>query len=372
MAKRGARQGFTTGSAAAAAAKAAIWRLLTGEALDTIDIPLPAGGRLGIPIAGYELFGDAQARASVLKDGGDDPDATHGARVMCRARLCHGADGERVEIAGGTGVGRVTLPGLAVAPGQAAINPDPLRQIREAAAEAMDAAGYFGPLLLTVEVEDGERIAQKTLNARLGIVGGISILGTTGIVKPFSHSAWKATIKGGLDVARATGLREIALTTGRKSERFLRRELPGLPDQSYVQAADYFAFSLAQAAKRDFSRIAIGCFFGKLVKMALGYAYTHAKSGPVDFAVLAGWLDEAGATAETIAGCLGAITARRVLELLENDPARPKALAGLVAKAQAQARLHAGCSPALALYVFDFDGRLLRRDSLASAARPDY
>jgi cobalt-precorrin-5B (C1)-methyltransferase len=367
MARRGSRQGFTTGSAAAAAAKAAIGRLLTGQAPERIEIPLPAGGRLVVPLAGYEMLGENQARVSVIKDGGDDPDATHGARVMCRALLADGQDGARVSVAGGAGVGRVTLPGLAVVPGQAAINPDPMRQIRAAAAEAMDAAGYPGAVQLTVEVEHGEKIAQKTLNARLGIMGGISILGTTGIVKPFSHSAWKATITGGLNVARATGLTEIALTTGRKSERFLHREMPHLADQGFVQAADYFAFSLSEAAKRGFGRIILGCFFGKLVKMALGYAYTHATSGAVDFAVLAEWLREAGAAAQTMAGCRGAVTARRVLELLEGDPARPGALGMLAAKALTQARLHAGPTPALDLYVFDFDGRLLHQAGLASA-----
>ena len=152
MVKRGTRQGFTTGSAAAAAAKAAIGRLLTGETLENIEIPLPAGGRLVVPLAGYEILGENQARASVIKDGGDDPDATHGARIMCRAQLSPGSNGERVRVAGGAGVGRVTLPGLAVAPGNAAINPDPLRQIREAAAEALTAAGYAGSVLLTVVV----------------------------------------------------------------------------------------------------------------------------------------------------------------------------------------------------------------------------
>jgi len=243
-----------------------------------------------------------------------------------------------------------------------------MRQIREAAAEALDAAGCPGPVALTVEVENGELIAKKTLNARLGIVGGISILGTTGIVKPFSHSAWKATITAGLDVARAVGLNEIALTTGRKSERFLRRELPGLPDQGSIQAADYFAFSLSEAARRKFARITLGCFFGKLVKMALGYAYTHAGSGAVDFAALADWLGEAGAAQATIAGCREAVTARRVLELLESDPALPGVLDLLAAKALTQARLHAGPAPALALFVFDFDGRLLH---LASTGSPD-
>jgi cobalt-precorrin-5B (C1)-methyltransferase len=361
MAKRGTRQGFTTGSAAAAAAKAAIIRLTTGESPASVDIPLPAGGRLTIPLAGYETLGQFAARASVVKDGGDDPDATHGARLSCLARLSPGAGGERVRIEGGTGVGRVTLPGLAVSPGEAAINPDPRRQIAEAAAEALDAAGFDGAALLTVEVENGEEIAKKTLNPRLGIVGGVSILGTTGIVKPFSTSAWKATITGGLDVARALGLAEIALTTGRKSERCLSRELPNLPDQAYVQAADYFAFSLAEAASRGFTVINLGCFFGKLVKMAMGYAYTHAGSGAVDFSALAGWLGQAGARPEAVAACRVAVTARGVLEVLQGDPALPVLLGTLARKALAQAAKHAGPEPNLRLFVFDFDGRLILR-----------
>lgn len=354
------RTGFTTGSAATAATKAALRFLFTGERPRLCDIPLPAGGRLDVPVAGVEAA-DAlgRVRAVVVKDGGDDPDVTHGARISCLVGLDPQGAREGVFIDGGAGVGRATLPGLPVAVGMAAINPGPLRQIRRAVLEETRLAGYAGAVRVLVEVEHGEALAQKTMNPRLGILGGVSILGESGIVVPYSLESWKASIGEGLDVARAMGLEAVILTTGRRSERFHMERYPVFAPQAYVQAADFFAFSLREAAERGFGEIIWSCFFGKLVKMAMAMEYTHAKSGEIDFARLAAWAGEAGVPSKTAARIAGANTARHVLEIIRNEPGQGAFVARVRREALGAARGFAGPGPRLGLRVFDFDGGLM-------------
>ncbi|WP_243313601.1 cobalt-precorrin-5B (C(1))-methyltransferase CbiD [Fundidesulfovibrio agrisoli] len=401
--ERPLRQGFTTGSAAAAAAKAALNLLLTGSAPNVADIPLPPGaqppgtspsgtspqearpprgnppkeqppanqqpeiqplaaqpprvpqGRLAVPVAGAALEGDA-ARAWVVKDGGDDPDATHGATIACVATL---RPEPGIELDGGNGVGRVTLPGLPVPPGQAAINPAPRAQILLAAQESLDQAGYSGGASLLIEVEDGEAIARHTLNPRLGIVGGISILGTGGVVKPFSHAAWRATIDSGLSVARAAGLRVAAFSTGRRSERLLMARRPELPERAFVQAADFFAHALRQAAATGFTAVAWGCYFGKLAKMAQGLEYTHAHAEPTDFALLSRLAGEAGCPAEVCAAVGGANTARHALELVPDGPLRQAFAARTAQAALEAARGFGGPGLEISICCFGFESGVL-------------
>lgn len=359
---QGTRQGFTTGSAASAAAKAALLLLLTGEAPGRVDIPLPPGAagypetRLDISVAAVTREGPS-ARATVVKDAGDDPDATHKARISCLAERVSGSPGVAageggapggsdapgpVLIEGGRGVGRVTLPGLPVPPGRAAINPAPLAQIELAAREALEMAGRSCPVRLVVEVEDGETIARHTMNPRLGVVGGISILGTQGVVKPFSLEAWKATIESGLQVAQAAGIATAAFSTGRRGERLLMIGRPDLPERAFIQAADFFAWSTARAARLGFNEIVWGCFFGKLAKMAKGLEYTHAHAGETDFAFLAGLARQAGADEGVCEAVARANTARHALEIVPEGPVR-LAFAELAAKlALEQAVRHAG------------------------------
>lgn len=374
----GPRQGFTTGSAAAAAAKAALMRLLCGEAASSVDIPLPGGdgGRMTIPVETATLS-DGGARAVVVKDAGDDPDATHGARIGCVA-VIEGTDGGKppaarglrplesqtaieteVVIEGGKGVGRVTLPGLPVAVGMAAINPAPREQIGRAAREALEGLGVRGRVVLTIEVEGGEEIARRTLNPRLGIIGGISILGTQGIVKPFSHAAWEATIDSGLAVARAAGTLTAAFSTGRRSERMLMRHMPELPELAFIQAADFFAHSLRQAASLGFTEIVWGCFFGKLAKMAQGLPYTHAHAEPLDFTLLAGLAGLAGASAETCAQVARANTARHALEIVPEGALREGFAARTAERALEAARSFAGTGPRLSIICFGFESGVL-------------
>lgn len=343
---QGTRQGFTTGSAASAAAKAALLFLFTGEAPDQVVIPLPPGAaghpqtRLDIPVEAVAREGQG-ARATVIKDAGDDPDATHKARISCLAELVCAATGA-VLIEGGRGVGRVTLPGLPVPPGRAAINPAPLAQIELAAREAMELSDRSCAVRLVIEVEDGEAIARRTMNPRLGIVGGVSILGTQGIVKPFSLEAWKATIESGLQVALAAGVATAAFSTGRRGERLLMAKRPELPERAFVQAADFFAWSTARAARLGFREIVWGCFFGKLAKMAQGMEYTHAHAGETDFAFLAGLARQAGAHEGVCEAVARANTARHALEIVPQGPIR-QAFAELAARlALGHAVVHAG------------------------------
>ncbi|MFP5258182.1 MAG: cobalt-precorrin-5B (C(1))-methyltransferase [Acidobacteriota bacterium] len=354
------REGFTTGTAAAGAAKAATLLLLTGQIPDTVDVPLPGGERMVLTAAKARLDGDA-ALATIIKDGGDDPDVTHGAAIGCRVSRRAGADAGTVLVDGGEGVGRVTLPGLPVAVGQAAINPAPREQIAAAVAEAARSCGYGAGLSAVVTVAKGEEIARKTLNPRLGIVGGISILGVSGIVRPFSHDAWQTSIAEALDVARALGHETVGFSTGRRSEALLRAAEPDLPETACIQAADFFAFALAEAAKRKFGRLVWAAFGGKLVKIAQGLENTHAHRGDTDFSALAGWCAAAGWPSELARAAGSANTARHALEMAPSAAAKTALVAVLAREAIGHMRRFAGRGPTLVLRVFDFDGSELAR-----------
>ena len=431
------REGFTTGSAATGAALAALRLLRTGTAPDAIRVPLPPFGadqgtrnpcknsgclpeprgwlRLNIESCATgpapELdaawaAADANtasgladppppdiiaiAHASIIKDGGDDPDATSGARITAtvvesalppthlpanqaedtaRQAPAHNAGGgspdtavaypDHIIIKGGPGVGRVTLPGLPVPIGQAAINPVPRQQLTYTlqAQEQKYAAAFQSRTRLTVfvSVPDGARLAHQTFNPRLGIEGGISILGTQGTVRPFSHDAWKATIEQGLAVARATGCQCACLTTGRRSERLLMERYPDLPERCFVQVADFAQFSLQAVGSMPFERIIWGCFFGKLVKLAQGHTYTHAKDSTLDMQALGRLASEAGATcADAITRC---VTAAHALELLLADNAGAETIKRVAQQAARTAQLFAGRP--VSLHLFHTDGREL-------------
>src|SRR6516165_5672629 len=213
--QRALRRGWTTGTCAAAAAKAAFAALVTGEFPDPVAVTLPRGDRPSFALAMTRMAGNA-ATAGVIKDAGDDPDVTHGALICATVRLS--AAGSGVTFRAGEGVGTVTRPGLAIAPGEPAINPVPRRMIRDAIAEVAEHVGCASDVEIEIAIPGGAALAQKTLNPRLGIVGGLSILGTTGIVVPYSCSAWIHSIYSGIDVTRAAGLTHIAGSTGSTSE----------------------------------------------------------------------------------------------------------------------------------------------------------
>ncbi|MBG0790528.1 MAG: cobalt-precorrin-5B (C(1))-methyltransferase [Desulfovibrionaceae bacterium] len=352
------RTGRTTGTCAAAAAMAGVRFLLTGERPETVDVPLPPGGSLSVPVGRCEPD-NGGVRVTVVKDGGDDPDATHGCEIQAVVALDPSIPGPlSVSVDGGRGVGRATLPGLPVAVGEAAINPEPRKQIAEAARAA--AMGMeTGRISVLVEVPDGEAIARKTMNPRLGITGGISILGTQGIVRPYSHASWKATMDEGLDVARAQGLDHAVFTTGRRSERFYLQAHPDTHELAVIQAADFFEHAMRSAAKKGFARATWSVFFGKLAKQAQGLAYTHAKSHPVDFGRLADRCAEAGVGGLLLPDIRRANTAVQVLNMLRGDPARDRLVRLLADRAKQHAEAFSGGRVRVDYAVFDFEGNRL-------------
>ena len=276
MNKKRLRTGFTTGTAAAAAAKAALLAILEGQPPREVSVELLTGDRISIAVHTCRMIDAKTAVCMVVKDAGDDPDVTHGAEIGAivglRAAAEPGLLPAEVAITGGEGVGRITKPGLELPPGEPAINPGPRRMITQAVREALSA--HPGRHAATVEifVPKGVEIARKTLNARLGIIGGISILGTTGIVRPLSHAAFTATIASALSVARATGCRRAILTTGRRSERFAQRAWPDLPEEAFVQIGDFFQQGLTLSVLRGLETVTLAVFFGKALKMAHGNA----------------------------------------------------------------------------------------------------
>lgn len=278
------RSGYTTGACAAAAAKAAVLIALgKGRSESKVDILFPDGSRHSFKLymQHYDVITE-KARASVIKDAGDDPDITNGAEILALAKTLPLQDGQII-IRGGKGVGTVTKPGLAVQVGESAINPVPRRMIREAVGEALDIfplpAGHG--IEVTISVPNGEELATKTLNARLGIIGGISILGTSGIVRPLSAEAWTASITAAMDVARATGSEEVVLSAGRVSEKAHMHRY-NLPDEAYVMMGDYVEFSLVDAKKHDFKKIHISAHWAKMLKIAMGIPQTHVRHGAID------------------------------------------------------------------------------------------
>lgn len=284
------RTGWTTGACATAAAVAAAYRLLGRQTLDAVHVSLPRGREARLAINDCSVHDDGNtAEAGVIKDAGDDPDATHGARVWVRLAL---TDAPGVVFEAGPGVGTVTRAGLALAVGEPAINPVPRRLMREHLAEAAKACGYTGGFVATVGIDDGERIAEHTMNARLGILGGLSILGTTGIVRPFSCAAYIASIHQAIDVARANGLGHIAACTGSTSEASVR-ERHGLADMAVIEMGDFAGAVLKYLRRKPVPGLSLVGGFGKFSKLAAGRLDLHSRRGGVDFDFLAGLLPEA-------------------------------------------------------------------------------
>jgi cobalt-precorrin-5B (C1)-methyltransferase len=307
----------------------------------------------------------------VIKDAGDDPDVTHGAAIGARVwRRETPEAGEDIILLGGEGVGRVTRPGLPVAAGEPAINPVPRRMIRRALRRVWEEIGPGGPRRLTVEifVPRGEELARHTLNPRLGIVGGISILGTTGLVKPFSHQAYRATIAASLRVAKAAGLRHIGFSTGGKSEGYLKALRPGLPEAALVQMGDYVRFALKVAAHMGFAEITAAAFFGKALKIAQGFGHTHASRGLADLPKLGRWTLDLTEDAVLAGEVAQANTARQALEILLRAQAAAvvdRVGAGMLAAL----RDYAGPGPVINAIILNFDGSLLwREESQGEAA----
>ena len=290
MKKKELRSGYTTGACAAAAAKAAVMLLLGVEAgqrdsgkVKDLEIPFPDGSRVKFEVYDSGIKEqENSAWASIKKDAGDDPDITNRAEIVAEARHVGARRAVPLQIKGGKGVGIVTKPGLSVPVGEPAINPVPRKMIEEAVNEAILEGGTGAPTLeITISVPDGEELAKKTLNARLGIVGGISILGTTGIVKPVSTEAWTATIASAMDVAVATGHREIVVSSGRTSEKAHMKKY-SFSEETYVLMGDYLEFSIKEAVKHGFEKIHLCAQWAKMVKIGMATPQTHVRFGAID------------------------------------------------------------------------------------------
>jgi len=302
------RTGYTTGTCAAAAAKGAALAL-AGAQVREIEVSLPDGAAIRIPV--HESGRDKDAAfCAVIKDAGDDPDITNGACIRATITL-RAAD--EIIIAAGAGVGMVTRPGLAVAPGKPAINPVPEQMIRSSVREALPPGQGAH---VTISVAGGAELAKKTLNPRLGIVGGISILGTTGLVIPYSHQAYRDSIGCAFDVIQAMGLQSAVLCTGRSSEKGAQRVFNTLPEAAFILMADYFSFAVQEAARHGMARIIIAGFPGKLLKMAAGAECTHYRKADIDLALFSALARRAGVTEQDSHTISVAHTARHAMELI--------------------------------------------------------
>ncbi len=357
--QRGHRSGFTTGACAAAAARAATLGLRNGKVPESVASTLPNGQEANFAVAEGRIA-DHAARAVIVKDAGDDPDATNGAQLTADVRRLPQAAGQ-VVLKGGPGVGTVTREGLGLEVGGPAINPVPRRNIadnvRTVAGELLDHDG----LEVTISVPGGEEMAKKTLNARLGILGGISILGTTGIVRPYSTAAFRASVVQAIEVAANQGQSSIVFTTGGRSEKFAMRQLPALDEACFVQMGDFVKAAFQTAMARKMQHVYVGAMAGKLTKMGQGLAVTHAWKAAIDRDLLAECAQEVGAAPDLVEEIRNAETARFAAERL--------AALGLSvdfhrALAKKAIRSLKACYPGpyrLTILVCDFDGEFIVR-----------
>lgn len=307
------RKGWTTGACAAGAARAAFEGLETGEFPDPVAVRLPKGERPLFALAEKHLA-EGVATAGIVKDAGDDPDVTHGVTVL--ATIQRSGEGSGVAFRAGDGVGTITKPGLPLAVGEPAINPGPRQMIADALADAAEALDVTADLNVTIAIPGGAEIAERTWNPRLGIAGGLSILGTTGIVHPYSCSAWIHSIHQGIDVARATGVNHVAGVTGKTSESAIAN-LFDLDEGSLIDMGDFVGGMLKHLRRNPVERLTIGGGFAKMVKLAQGNLDLHSARSQVDFTVLAEWVSELGAGSEIATEAAQANTAAQVLTLAQ-------------------------------------------------------
>ncbi len=349
--RRGLRTGWTTGTCASAAAKAAAQGLVTGEVPDLVDVALPDGRRVDFAVEP----GVAPARAVVVKDAGDDPDCTDGARVTAEvawgaAPAAQAAPVPGPELRAGPGVGTITKPGLGLALGQPAVNPVPRRMIAAALAEVTDR-----PLVVTLSVPGGEDMAAKTTNDRLGIVGGISILGTTGVVRPFSTAAYRASVVQQVDVAAAQGETTMVLATGSRSEQAALRLLPRLDPVCVVEVGDFTGIALRRAAAAGIRRSVLVAMAGKITKLAAGVMMTHFHRSKVDNDLMDRVARETSAPPPVVDAATATATARHFFEACR-DAGFVSPLEALCREARAACEAHVDRRVEVEVWMVDFDG----------------
>ena len=349
------KRGWTTGACAAAGTRAAFTALLDGEFPDPVTITLPGGQSPSFPLARHRFDGDT-AEVSIVKDAGDDPDVTHGALVVVRARLDQAGLG--ISFKGGEGVGTVTREGLVLDIGEPAINPGPRRMIKAEIEDVASVHGVSDDVEIEISIPGGEELALRTLNGRLGILGGLSVLGTSGIVIPFSCSAWIHSIHRSIDVARAAGILHAAASTGSTSERAVQ-SMFDMPEEALIDMGDFVGGTLKYLRRHPIQRLTIAGGFAKLSKLGAGLLDLHSKRGSVDLDWLIGEVAAAGG-AESVTERLSiAETAGQALQIARK---LGFPIANLVAqKAHETALEHVAPETAVDVIVFDRHGDLVGR-----------
>ncbi len=353
--KRGMRTGYTTGACATAATRAALLTLLEKQVPACVTILLPIGEQVTFAVYHCEKHADGSMTASVIKDAGDDPDVTHGAQICSTVSWLATPE---IVLDGGVGVGRVTKPGLGLDVGSAAINPVPRAMIEHIVQELLDKKNEQRGVSVIISVPDGLERSNKTLNARLGIVGGLSILGTTGIVRPYSTAAYKASVSKAIDVAIACGSQDhILLTTGSRSEKFARRYIT-LPDEAYIQMGEFTGYALRDCATKGVRSVTLVGMIGKLSKIGDGRMQTHVAGAEVDVQGLAEVAKDYGASADVVEQVRHANTARHFQELMLAHGLRG-VFDVICERARAASQMHVHHTLDVDVLMCDFDGSIL-------------
>jgi cobalt-precorrin-5B (C1)-methyltransferase len=352
------RTGYTTGTTATAATKGALHSLITGRPTEQVTVSLPKDRTATLKIAWTKNEKSGKATCAAIKDGGDDPDATHGAEICSTVSFSKNAN--NINIDGGKGVGRVTKPGLGLEIGKAAINPTPMKMLEQAVREVAGHQLENQGVEVVISVPNGEEIAKKTDNPRLGILGGISILGTTGLVLPYSTASFAASIRQGLDVATAMGADTVVLTTGGRSEDFAK-ELFKLPEHCFIQMGDFAGYSIKQCAnKMNLRKVIIAGFIGKLTKMAMGIKQTHVAGSHVDIKFMARLAAECEAPPKVVEEIGSANTARHVSEIIKKNNI-VRYYDHVCEKVYDQMYEHAKGDLQIEVILFEFDGMVIGR-----------
>lgn len=341
--------GYTTGACATAAAKAALIALLNKEKQTQSSITLPSGELITLPVAETEWESDS-AICSVIKDAGDDPDVTNGSKIVTKVTLSKEPASAPIRFIAGTGVGTVTLPGLGLEVGGPAINTTPRKMMTEELTAVLEEYRQSIPhnakttevcgLTVTISVPGGEELAARTFNPKLGIVGGISIIGTSGIVRPFSTDAFIASIRKEAEVAKAIGCTALIINSGTKSERYLKARYPELPPQAFVHYGNFIGETLKIASSLDFPQVVMGIMIGKAVKLAEGFLDTHSKKVVMNKDFLKDLAHQAGCAEDTIQKIDTITLARELWQLLPAE--EQEAFFNLLLK-----RCHEHCTPLL-------------------------
>jgi cobalt-precorrin-5B (C1)-methyltransferase len=352
------KTGYTTGSSATAASKAALLAIINQQKIENVDILLPKRSFIQIPIHSCE-FTTNNAKCSVIKNGGDDPDVTHGAEIIVELEITDKING--IEIDGSEGIGIVTKPGLGLEINKPAINPVPKKMITENLREVGKEILLKKGIRVVISVPKGKELGPKTDNPRLGITNGISILGTSGIVIPFSTASYAASIRQNLDVAIAMGNDTVVLTTGGRSEDFAKK-IVDLPEHCFVQMGDFSGYTIQQCGKKNIKKAYVVGFIGKLAKMATGVKQTHVKGSKVDMNFLAELARKSNAEETVIESIKKANTARHVSEIIQENSV--KGFFELIcSETHKHMRKHSEEKVPIDVILFDFDGKTLARKS---------